>query len=49
VLYSTDDGPHYNTWPDAGTTPFRSTRRAKTPGSFNLGEIEASLEDAAGH
>ena len=22
VIYSTDNGPHYNTWPDAGTTPF---------------------------
>ena len=21
VMYSTDNGPHYNTWPDAGTTP----------------------------
>ncbi|HEY6880479.1 MAG TPA: sulfatase-like hydrolase/transferase, partial [Polyangiales bacterium] len=23
VIYSTDNGPHQNTWPDAGTTPFR--------------------------
>ena len=23
VQYSTDNGPHMNTWPDAGTTPFR--------------------------
>ena len=23
VMYSTDNGPHYNTWPDAGITPFR--------------------------
>jgi arylsulfatase A-like enzyme len=23
VMYSTDNGPHYNTWPDAGTMPFR--------------------------
>ena len=24
VMYSTDNGPHYNTWPDAGTTlPWR--------------------------
>ena len=23
VMYSTDNGPHYNTWPDACTTPFR--------------------------
>ncbi len=26
VQYSTDNGPHFNTWPDAGTTPFRSRR-----------------------
>ena len=24
VIYSTDNGPHMNTWPDAGMTPFRS-------------------------
>ena len=24
VMYSTDNGPHYNTWPDAAITPFRS-------------------------
>src|SRR4029078_9589470 len=23
VLYTTDNGPHQNSWPDAGTTPFR--------------------------
>ena len=23
VFYSTDNGPHYNTWPDAAATPFR--------------------------
>ena len=28
VMYSTDNGPHCNSWPDAGTTPFRSE---KTP------------------
>ena len=24
VMYSTDNGPHINSWPDAGMTPFRS-------------------------
>ena len=28
VMYSTDNGPHYNTWPDAGTTPFRSEKNS---------------------
>ena len=23
VMYSTDNGPHYNTWPDAAITPFQ--------------------------
>jgi len=33
VFYSTDNGPHYNAWPDAGTTPFRSEkiRTGKAP------------------
>src|SRR3954447_15258420 len=26
VVYSTDNGPHSNTWPDGGTTPFRSEK-----------------------
>ncbi len=26
VLYSTDNGPHLNTWPDAAMTPFRSEK-----------------------
>lgn len=31
VIYSADNGPHRNNWPDAGTTPFRSetTRTGK--------------------
>ena len=28
VMYSTDNGPHFNTWPDAGTTPFRSEKNS---------------------
>ena len=27
VFYSTDNGPHYNTWPDAGATPFRGEKK----------------------
>ena len=26
VMYSTDNGPHRNTWPDGGMTPFRSEK-----------------------
>jgi arylsulfatase len=32
VMYSTDNGPHYNTWPDAGTTPFRSEKNSNWEG-----------------
>ena len=28
VFYSTDNGPHMNSWPDAGMTPFRGRRTA---------------------
>ena len=30
VMYSTDNGPHMNSWPDAAMTPFRSRRRTPT-------------------
>ena len=26
VMYSTDNGPHMNGWPDGGMTPFRSEK-----------------------
>ncbi len=34
VMYSTDNGPHYNTWPDAGTTPFRSEKNSNWEGAY---------------
>lgn len=36
VLYSTDNGPHYNTWPDAGITPFRSEKNTNWEGAFRV-------------
>jgi len=36
VLYSTDNGPHYNTWPDAGTTPFRGEKNSNWEGAFRV-------------
>ncbi|MFO0810944.1 MAG: arylsulfatase [Gemmataceae bacterium] len=36
VLYSTDNGPHYNTWPDAGTTPFRCEKNSNWEGAFRV-------------
>jgi arylsulfatase A-like enzyme len=36
ILYSTDNGPHYNTWPDAGTTPFRSEKNSNWEGAYRV-------------
>ena len=36
VQYSTDNGPHYNTWPDAGTTPFRGEKNSNWEGAFRV-------------
>jgi arylsulfatase A-like enzyme len=39
VIYSTDNGPHENTWPDAGTTPFRSEKNTNWEGAFRVPEV----------
>lgn len=39
VIYSTDNGPHANTWPDAGTTPFRSEKNTNWEGAFRVPEL----------
>jgi arylsulfatase A-like enzyme len=36
VVYSTDNGPHFNTWPDAGITPFRSEKNTNWEGAFRV-------------
>ena len=36
VLYTTDNGPHQNSWPDAGTTPFRSEKDTNWEGAFRV-------------
>jgi arylsulfatase A-like enzyme len=36
VFYSTDNGPHRNSWPDAGTTPFRSEKNTNWEGAFRV-------------
>jgi arylsulfatase A-like enzyme len=48
VMYSTDNGPHMNSWPDAGMTPFRSEKNTNWEGAFRVpmlvrwpGKIEA--------
>ena len=39
VIYSTDNGPHMNTWPDAGMTPFRSEKNTNWEGAFRIPEL----------
>jgi arylsulfatase A-like enzyme len=48
VMYSTDNGPHYNSWPDAGITPFRAEKNTNWEGGWRVpafvrwpGKIEA--------
>ncbi|MFZ4408804.1 MAG: arylsulfatase [Paracraurococcus sp.] len=36
VIYGTDNGPHYNAWPDAGITPFRSEKNSNWEGAFRV-------------
>jgi arylsulfatase len=36
VFYSTDNGPHMNTWPDAGMTPFRNEKNSNWEGAFRV-------------
>jgi arylsulfatase A-like enzyme len=50
VMYSTDNGPHMNSWPDGGMTPFRSEKNTNWEGAFRVpcilrwpGKIEAGM------
>jgi len=36
VIYTTDNGPHGNAWPDAATTPFRSEKDTNWEGGFRV-------------
>jgi arylsulfatase len=36
VLYTTDNGPHFNTWPDAAITPYRSEKNSNWEGAFRV-------------
>jgi arylsulfatase len=39
VIYSTDNGPHMNTWPDGAMTPFRSEKDTNWEGAFRIPEL----------
>jgi len=58
VMYSTDNGPHYNSWPDGGITPFRSEKNTNWEGGWRVpifvrwpGQIKPGtvLNDIASH
>ena len=36
VFYSTDNGPHMNTWPDAAMTPFRGEKNTNWEGGWRV-------------
>jgi arylsulfatase len=36
VVYSTDNGPHLNTWPDSGMTPFRNEKNSNWEGAYRV-------------
>ena len=36
VIYTTDNGPHANSWPDGATTPFRSEKNTGWEGAFRV-------------
>jgi arylsulfatase len=36
VFYSTDNGPHYNTWPDGAISPWRSEKNTNWEGAFRV-------------
>jgi arylsulfatase len=49
VIYSTDNGPHMNTWPDGGMTPFHGEKNSNWEGAYRVpfmvrwpGKIEAN-------
>jgi arylsulfatase A-like enzyme len=39
IIYSTDNGPRRNTWPDGGMTPFRSEKDTNWEGAFRVPEM----------
>jgi arylsulfatase len=39
VMYSTDNGPHMNSWPDAAMTPFRNEKNSNWEGAFRVPKV----------
>lgn len=36
AIYTTDNGPHYNQWPDGGLTPFRGEKNTNWEGGYRV-------------
>jgi arylsulfatase len=36
VIYSTDNGPHFNQWPDAAITPYRGEKNTNWEGGYRV-------------
>ncbi|WP_285163118.1 arylsulfatase [Shewanella goraebulensis] len=36
VMYGTDNGPHFNAWPDGATTPFRGEKETNWEGAYRV-------------
>jgi arylsulfatase len=36
VIYTTDNGPRANSWPDGATTPFRSEKNTNWEGALRV-------------
>jgi arylsulfatase A-like enzyme len=39
VMYSTDNGPHMNSWPDGAMTPFRNEKNSNWEGAYRVPEM----------
>jgi arylsulfatase len=39
VMYSTDNGPHMNSWPDGAMTPFRNEKNSNWEGAFRVPKL----------
>ena len=38
MMYSTDNGPHMNSWPDGAMTPFRNEKNSNWEGAYRVPE-----------
>jgi hypothetical protein len=49
-MYSTDNGPHMNTWPDGGMTPFRNEKNTNWEGAYRVpAMVRWPGQDQGGH